>query len=78
MIAARRLAVAALALAGCASAPPLHYYTLVAPAGEAPAVAAPGPLQFELLPVGVPAEVDRPQLVVRRGAQGVRVLDGER
>ena len=31
-----------------------------------------------LLPVGVPAEVDRPQLVVRRGAQGVRVLDGER
>jgi uncharacterized lipoprotein YmbA len=68
----------ALALAACASAP-LHYYTLVAPAADVP-VAAPAAaaLPFELLAVSVPAQVDQPQLVVRRGEQGVVLLDGER
>jgi len=73
----------ALALAACASAP-LHYYTLVAPATEA--TGAPdtstangeSSLPFEVLPVGVPAQVDQPQLVVRTGGQGVVLLDGER
>ncbi len=80
MIPARYQIVAALALvlAGCGSAPPLHYYTLVAPAAEAPLGARAASFEFELLPVGVPAEVDRPQLLVRQGAQGIRVLDGER
>jgi uncharacterized protein len=79
---------AALALAACASAP-LHYYTLVAPAAEAtgglvaPASDAPASsgrpsLPFELLPVGVPAQVDQPQLVVREGGQGVALLGSER
>jgi uncharacterized protein len=72
------LAAAALALAACGSAPPLHYYTLVAPAAEAPAGAAPAAFQFELLPVGVPAEADRPQLLVRQGGQGMLVLESER
>ncbi len=78
MIRALRPAAAALALAlaGCASAP-LHYYTLVAPAGAAPAGAS-APYQFALLPVVVPAQVDRPQLLVREGGQGVRVLEDER
>lgn len=73
----------ALALAACASAP-LHYYTLVAPAAEVagapgtPATASGPSLPFELLPVGVPAQVDQPQLVVRSGGQGVAPLDGER
>lgn len=73
----------ALALAACASAP-LHYYTLVAPATEtagAPDTSAASDessLPFELLPVGVPAQVDQPQLVVRSGGQGVVLLDGER
>ncbi|KZC23594.1 hypothetical protein RHOFW104T7_12670 [Rhodanobacter thiooxydans] len=73
---------AALLLAACASAP-LHYYTLVAPADEsagslvAPVAAAPA-LPFDLLPVGVPAQVDQPQLVVREGGQGVALLAGER
>ncbi|KRE88391.1 hypothetical protein ASG87_07200 [Frateuria sp. Soil773] len=66
----------ALALAACSSAP-LHYYTLVPPAAEAPA-GAPAAFQFELLPVGVPAQVDQPQLVVRQGGQGVAPLNGER
>jgi len=82
MICARYKVVAALALAlvlaGCGSAPPLNYYTLVAPVAEAPLGGPPASFEFELLPVGVPAEVDRPQLLVRRGAQGMLVLDGER
>jgi len=66
-----------LALAGCASAP-LHYYTLVAPAGGSEPAAAASPLSFELMPVNVPAQVDQPQLVVRQGGQGVALLGGER
>ncbi|MGE5946483.1 MAG: membrane integrity-associated transporter subunit PqiC [Betaproteobacteria bacterium] len=79
--AARHLGMAAagLLLAACASAP-THYYTLVAPAGEAaasPSPSSPSP-PFELLPVGVPAQVDQPQLVVREGGQGVALLGSER
>src|SRR6185312_9394676 len=69
---------AVLGLAGCASAP-LHYYTLMTPAGSTVGgAAAPAPYPFELLPVGVPAQVDVPQLVVREGGQGVQPLDGQR
>ncbi len=72
----------ALALSACASAP-LHYYTLLAPAGEAgtassAALSGAPALPFELLPVSVPAQVDQPQLVVRDGAQGMLLLNGER
>ncbi|MGH8746285.1 MAG: PqiC family protein [Burkholderiales bacterium] len=79
MTRARQLIAAALglALAGCASAP-IHYYTLVAPAGAAQPAAPAAPYQFELLPVGIPAQADRPQLLVRQGAQGVLPLEGER
>jgi uncharacterized protein len=79
------VAAAGLLLAACASAP-LHYYTLVAPADEsagglvAPATeASTAPsLPFELLAIGVPAQVDQPQLVVREGGQGVALLGSER
>jgi uncharacterized lipoprotein YmbA len=70
----------ALVLAACASAP-LHYYTLVPPANEPAnetAVPATAALPFELLPVGVPAQVDQPQLVVREDGQTVALLNGER
>ena len=67
-----------LGLAACASAP-LHYYTLVAPVGATTSPAAGVPsVPFELLPVGIPAQVDQPQLVVREGGQGVALLNGER
>ncbi|HEY0199306.1 MAG TPA: PqiC family protein [Rhodanobacter sp.] len=71
-----------LGLAACASAP-LHYYTLVPPAGEPAGMVSPfagsgASMPFELLPVSVPAQVDQPQLVVREGSQGVALLDGER
>jgi uncharacterized lipoprotein YmbA len=80
MIGVRHLTMAAcaLALAACASAP-MHYYTLVAPPSAISAAAIPpAAFQFELLPVGIPAQNDQPQLVVRQGDQGVAVLDGER
>ncbi|OOG50194.1 PqiC family protein [Rhodanobacter sp. C01] len=73
--------LAALLLAGCASAP-LHYYTLVSPVDESvgglTAPSATLSLPFELLPVSVPAQVDQPQLVVREGGQGVALLGSER
>lgn len=73
------LAVAfALALAACASAP-VHYYSLIAPATtQAVTDTQTAPFQFELLPVGIPAQADQPQLVIRQGGQGVVPLDSER
>ncbi|MFC5740626.1 PqiC family protein [Dyella tabacisoli] len=78
------LLVAVVALAACSSVP-LHYYTLVPPAGDYVPTATQAAMtlpsasfQFELLPVSVPAQVDQPQLVVRQGGQGVAMLNGER
>ncbi|HUB91066.1 MAG TPA: PqiC family protein [Dyella sp.] len=72
-------ALGAAALAACASAP-VHYYTLIpAPdSGQAESPVAPASFQFELMPVGVPAQDDVPQLVVRQGGQAVALLNGER
>ena len=70
--------VFALALAACASAP-VHYYTLIAPATtQAVTDTETAPFQFDLLPVGIPAQADQPQLVIRQGGQGVVPLDSER
>jgi uncharacterized protein len=69
--------LATLGLAACASAP-VHYYTLLGPAPVADAAVAPAPFQFELMPVGIPAQVDQPQLVIRQGGQGMAPLGGER
>jgi uncharacterized protein len=81
MIRMRHLMAAfgAVALAACSSAP-VHYYTLV-PAPDSTQVDAAVPaasFQFELLPVGIPAQNDVPQLVVRQGGQAVALVDGER
>ncbi|APA88592.1 PqiC family protein [Paraburkholderia sprentiae WSM5005] len=67
----------ALALSACASTP-VHYHTLVSPAAQ-PASAQPAaPFAIDVLPVGVPAELDQQAMVVRQGDSGVAVLDGER
>ena len=56
-----------LALAACGSTPVTHYYTLTAPAGAtAPSAAS---WQFELLPVDVPAQVDRAEMVVQQNSE---------
>ena len=70
---------AAAALAACSSAP-VPYYTLIPPPDNVQTTNV-GPVanfQFELMPVGVPAQDDVPQLVVRQGGQSVAMLDGER
>lgn len=66
----------ALALAACSSAP-VHYHTLSA-STLAPAAGPAAPYAIELLPVGIPAQLDQQQLVVREGASGLVVQDGER
>ncbi len=69
-------AVTTVLLAACASAP-MHYYTLLPQGAAAPAGPA-APIAFELLSVSVPAQVDRPQLVVREGGQSVALLESHR
>lgn len=71
-------AACAITLAACASAP-VHYYTLVAPVSAAAGSSGPAAsYPFELLPVGIPAQVDQPQLVIRQGGQGALPLGSER
>ncbi|HEX8479303.1 MAG TPA: PqiC family protein [Telluria sp.] len=70
------IVASALALAACSS-PPVHYHTLLAPTmGNAPGQAA--AFAIDVLPVGIPAGLDQQQLVVRDGASGLVVQDGER
>jgi hypothetical protein len=71
------LLAAAAGLTACASAP-VHYHTLLAPVDREADAGAPAPFLIDVLPVGVPVQVDQPQLVVREGASGVAMLDGER
>ena len=71
-LAARRtaLALTLLALAGCTSPAPTRFHTLLPPAAAPHATvqaAAQAAYAIEVLPAEVPAQVDVPQLVVRRG-----------
>ena len=66
-----------LALAACGAAPAARYHTLIAAESARPAVPA-APFLIDLQPVGIPAQVDRLELVVRPGAGGIAILEGER
>lgn len=69
---------ATLALSACSSTP-THYYTLIAPMStNTPAASTATPLQFEMLPVLMPVQVDQPPLVVRQGNGSLAILDAER
>ena len=71
-------AVAALA-SGCAEAPVTHFHTLLpAVSGVAVGGAAPNGVAWTLAPVLVPAQVDRPQWVVRGAGETIAVLESER
>ncbi|HHG8772478.1 TPA: membrane integrity-associated transporter subunit PqiC [Raoultella planticola] len=63
-------------LAGCAS-PQVRYHTLVNADPVSRAVAAPD-FVIDLLPVGVPAQLDTQQVVVRQSDSRVVVLDNDR
>ena len=66
-------------LAGCGSAQPPRYHTLMpAPASTMRAPAPAGSLAWEVLPVAVPAGVDQPQWVVRTVDGSLAVLEQER
>lgn len=78
MIPTLRLAAAVTllgTLAACSSAP-THFHTLIPPSATLPPAAA--PFLIDVQAVGVPPQVDQPALVLRHGASGISVLDGER
>jgi uncharacterized lipoprotein YmbA len=63
----------AITVVGCRSASS-HYYTLVSPADDTP-VPASTELQLDVLPVDVPPDVDRAEIVVREGPGEVTPVD---
>lgn len=67
-----------LGLSGCASAP-IHHYTLMAPV-QTSGIPINPPVNFllDVLPVAMPAQIDRQALVIRQGENGIAILDGER
>lgn len=75
------MAVVVVAMAGCASQPPVRFHSLLPASSSAAAASAPAsatPLVIELGPVTVPAAVDQPQWVLRASDDSLRVLEGER
>ena len=72
------LCASLLTLVACSSAPP-RYYTLTAQTPQTPraasssAAASAAPLAIAVGPVSLPALVDRPQIVVTRGDNEVRL-----
>lgn len=74
-------ALTAALTAACASSPPPRFYTLdTVPAGNAASAegADAKVLSVWVAPVTLPEAVDRPQMVVRTGANRVAVLDQHR
>jgi uncharacterized lipoprotein YmbA len=70
------LVVVAVLITDCASSP-LHYHTLVPAAGDAVPESSTRPYGINVERVTIPAEVDRPELVVRRNDGEVALLDNE-
>jgi uncharacterized lipoprotein YmbA len=72
------LAALTVSLTACSSAP-IRYYSLVGAGPPESADTDPAHrLPFVLTRVGVPAQVDQPQLVLREGPQRVDLLEGDR
>jgi len=63
-------------LSACSTEPP-RFYTLVPPAAAATPSGDRAPFLIELVPVTVPAQVDIPQLVVRRGDGEVGMAEAQ-
>jgi uncharacterized protein len=71
--------IAMLLVTACSSVPQTYFHTLLPapPAVDKPVVPA-GPLAWEVLPVGIPAQVDQPQWVVRTADDNLAVLEQQR
>ncbi len=76
--AAAALASLSAQFAGCGSEPTTHYYTLMPPPAANEHTTAVTRLDWDVLPVVVPAQVDQPQWVVRAGNGSLVVLEQER
>jgi uncharacterized lipoprotein YmbA len=66
--------LASALLAACAGAPPIVHYTLLAAPPQAVDTAGAG-FAIEVMPVGVPSQVDVPQLVIRRGPGELAIVE---
>lgn len=64
-------------LAGCSHAPPTQFHTLVPDGVAQPAPAAGFAFRLDR-PVTIPAQVDRPQMVLRHADGSVQVLEQQR
>ncbi len=69
---------AALVLAACASAPVTRFHSLVPAEAAPPAAATASAVSWTLLPVDIPVQVRRPQLVVRLADDTLAVLEHDR
>lgn len=70
----------AACLVACSSAQAPRYHTLLAASQAQPVAPAAPPFEpaWELLPVGMPAQVEQPQLAVRAEDGTMALLEGER
>ena len=70
------VAAVSATLVGCASAPPVHYYSLgSATALPAKTTTSSSPLLVELPPLALPERLVRPQMVVRTTSGQLEILD---
>lgn len=67
-----------LLLAACSAPAPPSFHSLVPPVAGAPAAASPDLPAWRLLPVSIPAQVDQPQLVVRRADDTFALFEQQR
>jgi uncharacterized lipoprotein YmbA len=70
--------VLALLLTACTTVAPTRFHTLMPPLDSGAPTEAATPAPWRLLPVNVPAQVDRPQLVLRSADGSLAVLEQER
>ncbi len=67
--------VAALSVGACASSVTTRYYTLMPSPTAVEGAAGQAAYAIEVMPVGVPEQVDVPQLIVRSGGGELSVVD---
>ncbi len=76
--AAATLVTLSALLTGCGSTPATRYYTLMPPPGADERAVTATRIEWELLPVVIPAQIDQPQWVVRKADGSLAVLEQER
>lgn len=70
--------IATVLLAGCQSAAPIRFYTLLPAATRAAAPAQDPAFRIELGAVTIPSQVDTPKIVIRESAGRLSPVEGQR